>query len=165
MIEITKEPNADSRTANKPITEPELYQATEDHIKHVQDGMKYFSDLLTDAGGNHDHLKIERFKEFFTALTTLEPGDGVKSSEWYKKHITLERHHLNSHVADDVNLVDVFEYITDCVMAGLSRSGSVYDITLPDSVLQKAFYNTIELLKKNVKVVEKPSDDIMDTKI
>jgi hypothetical protein len=35
-------------------------------------------------------------------------------------------------------------------MAGMGRSGSVYDITLPSDLLQKAFANTVSMLKNEV---------------
>jgi len=57
-------------------------------------------------------------------------------------------------VPADVNLLDVLEHITDCVMAGMARSGSVTPLCLPDEVLQKAFANTVELLKSRVVVGE-----------
>lgn len=55
---------------------------------------------------------------------------------------------------EDVNLLDVLEYISDCVMAGMARSGSVYDLTMPPELLERAFKNTVELLKKEVVLLE-----------
>ncbi len=49
-------------------------------------------------------------------------------------------------VPDDVNLLDVLEHVADCVMAGMARSGSVYELKLSDELLQKAFKNTVKLL-------------------
>jgi hypothetical protein len=63
--------------------------------------------------------------------------------EWYKLHVNAERHHLNDHVPEDVDLIDVVERLVDCVSAGMARSGSVYDVTVPDDVLQKAVANTV----------------------
>jgi len=57
-------------------------------------------------------------------------------------------------VPEDVNLLDVLEYISDCVMAGMARSGSVYDLTMPPELLERAFKNTVELLKKEVVLLE-----------
>jgi len=161
MITITKSPNADSRSAKKELlTEEELRKSTDNHIADVYKGMDYFASLLTKAGESHDNTKKGSGSlEFFKALTS---GD-VKNSDWYKGHITKERHHLISKVPDDVNLIDVLEHLTDCVMAGLSRSGEIYDIDLSSEVLQKAHKNTVELLKKNIKVEE--SDDILDEPI
>jgi len=152
MIIITKEPNADSRTAKEyPVLKREqLRSATENHIEHVNQGMKFFANLLIEAGHNHDNTKLSKFEEFHKALTSGK----VKNTNWYEYHINEERHHLISKVPDDVNLIDIFEHLIDCVMAGLSRSGEIYDIDLPNEVLQSAHKNTIELLKKNVKVEE-----------
>jgi hypothetical protein len=44
----------------------------------------------------------------------------------------------------------VLEHIADCVMAGMGRSGTVYELKLSDELLQRAFRNTVELLKSRV---------------
>jgi hypothetical protein len=162
MIEITKEPNADSRTAKNYDVLPaeQLKRATENHIEHVTAGLKFFADLLLEAGKKHDHLKLEKFKEFHEALKSGK----IKESAWYQEHKTKERHHLKAHVPEDVNLIDVFEHLVDCVMAALSRSGDLYDVDLDPRMLETALKNTIELLKKEVKVSEAPEDP-MDTKL
>ena len=158
MIEITKEPNADSRSAKEydVLPKEQLRSATESHIGHVKDGLKFFADMLNESGANHDHTKLDRFDEFHKALTSGK----IKNSDWYETHINKERHHLISKVHDDVNLVDVFEHLVDCVMAALSRGGELYDIDLPNEVLQKAHKNTVNLLKKNVTITE--SYNILD---
>jgi hypothetical protein len=40
-------------------------------------------------------------------------------------------------------------------MAGMARTGKVYDDNLPVELFIKAYKNTIELLKRNVKVIDK----------
>lgn len=55
---------------------------------------------------------------------------------------------------EDVNLIDVLEMIVDCVMAGMARTGNVYPLDIKNEVLRKAFDNTVELLKRNVEVIE-----------
>lgn len=65
-----------------------------------------------------------------------------------------ERHHLNDSVPEDVNLIDVLEMVIDCTVAGLARSGSVYDITIPEDVLKKAIDNTKQMIIDNVDVIE-----------
>lgn len=150
MIKLIKDPNADSRSVNGKVPLKNLQLATVNHIDHVAQGLEYFADLLTAAGKNHDHTKLENMKEFHEALESRK----IKSSQWYKMHISEERHHLISNVPDDVNLIDIFEHLVDCVMAGTARSGEIYDIDLPDEVLQKAHKNTVELLKKQIKVTE-----------
>jgi len=39
-------------------------------------------------------------------------------------------------------------------MAGMARSGSVYELKLDDALLRRAFQNTVTLLKSNVRVCE-----------
>ena len=160
MIEITREPNADSRTADPRFNKDDLKKATESHIKDVNEGMKFFADMIIAAGKKHDNTKLSNFNDFFASLKS----GNVKESDWYHKHITEERHHLISNVPKDVTLVDVFEHMVDCVVAGLSRSGIVYDVELPVEVLKVAHQNTINLLKENIRVV-KPEKDILDTEI
>jgi hypothetical protein len=108
-----------------------------------------FSDMLLSASQSHDFDKLSDLGTFHRDFQT-----GFKQTEWWDNHRKINRHHLN--VADgvpaDVNLIDVIEHIVDCVMAGMARSGSVYELKLPDEVLQAAFRNTVEKLKANVVV-------------
>ena len=53
---------------------------------------------------------------------------------------------------DDVNLIDVLDWIADCVMAGMARSGNVYPLAVPPEVLARAVANTVEMLKAEVVV-------------
>jgi len=46
----------------------------------------------------------------------------------------------------------LLDFIADCVMAGMGRSGTVYPLNLEPEVLMRAFANTVELLKKEVVV-------------
>lgn len=151
-IIIKKSPNADSRTAKEGFSIEELEASTINHISDVEKALLRFELMLSAAGQLHDFTKRAYLEEFYDALVTKEPGEDVKDSKWYQMHVHRERHHLLSNAPDDVNLVDVLEYIADGVMAGLARSGEVYDMTLPDEMLQKAFTNTVELLKRQVTV-------------
>jgi len=42
------------------------------------------------------------------------------------------------------------ERIADITMAGMARTGKVYDDTLSPEILTKAYKNTNELLKNNI---------------
>jgi len=155
MITIIKDANADSRTCNRDnhkitLSKEQLKVATDRHIEDVGKGMKFFADLLIKAGKDHDNTKKSSFDEFYDALIS----DKVKNSDWYEGHSTKERHHLIQRVPENVTLIDVFEHLVDCVMAGLGRSGEVFDIDIPREVLVQAHENTVSLLKKNVKVKE-----------
>ena len=160
MIDIKINPNADTRTSDGIPSQEVLMSATDEHISHVQQALSIFARLLERSGEVHDFTKKAYSEEFYDELTTLRPGDEFKSGKWYKLHISRERHHLLSKAPEDVNLVDVLEYISDGVVAGYARSGSVYDITIPDELLQKAFHNTIDLLKSQINLVkEEKADD------
>ncbi len=52
----------------------------------------------------------------------------------------------------DVNLIDVLDFIADCVMAGMARSGSVSPLKLSPELLETAFQNTVVLLQRQVTV-------------
>jgi len=149
MIDIVKSPNADSRTADENITIDDLSASTQSHISDVQKGLMLLSSMLMDAGWGHDFTKKAYLEEFYAALM----AGNIKESKWYKLHISRERHHLLSNAPTDVNIIDVLEHITDCVMAGLARSGEVFDVEFPDELLKTAVKNTVELLKSKVIVL------------
>lgn len=160
MIQIFKSPNADSRSAKTTPTVDQLRKSTYSHMDDVSKGMQFIANTLHIRGMEHDHTKIEMMEEFHSALTSGK----IKESDWYQKHITEERHHLKSNVPEDVNLIDVIEHIVDCVMAGLARSGEIYDVDISPDVLRLAAQNTVDLIKNNTEVVE-PEKDILDENI
>ena len=157
-IIIKNSKNADSRTSDDEFNEETLHKATVSHMYDVERGMNYIADLIKDRGVKHDWSKIDYFNEF--ADTVFHPqntdDDGFfKASEWYNKHITEERHHLNANCPLDVNLIDVLEMIVDCVMAGKGRTGKVtpsYMVLKDHSILIRAYWNTIRLLDETVAV-------------
>ena len=57
-----------------------------------------------------------------------------------------------AHAPSLLLFLDVLEYIADCVMAGMARSGEVYKLEISPGLLMEAFTNTVELLKSNVVV-------------
>jgi len=152
MIEIRKSPTADTRTCDwSKVTKEQLLASSLTHILDVALGLRMFGDMLQAAARVHDFDKIDDIGTFHRDFQT-----GFKQTEWWDRHRKINRHHLN--VADgvpaDVDLIDVLEHIADCVMAGMARSGSVYELKLSDEVLQAAFRNTVDKLKANVTVVE-----------
>ena len=153
MITIKKSPTADTRTCDwAKVTKEQLLESSQGHIYDVWRGLAFFRYMLEDAAREHDRDKIVGIDQFHEDFAT-----GFKQTGWWDEHRTKKsRHHLNiaDGVPDDVNLVDVIEHIVDCVVAGMARSGNVYELSLPDDVLRKAFKNTVELLKKNVQVEE-----------
>lgn len=149
MITIRKAVNGDSRTATSDFSKESLLNDTKSHIRDVGKGMDFIAYQIMNRGPQHDHTKLENLDQFYDALK----ANNVSNSFWYNMHITSERHHLLKNVPDDVNLIDVIEHLVDCVMAGLSRSGTVFDIEFPPDLLAKAVANTVELLKDNITVV------------
>lgn len=150
MIKITKSPTADTRTCDFANTTKEtLLASSRIHITDVVKALAFFSGKLTEAAGGHDYDKLTEIKWFHADFIT-----GFKQTGWWDNHRKINRHHLDKEdgVPKDVNLIDVLEHIADCVMAGMARSGSVYELKLSDELLQKAFKNTVDLLKSQVVV-------------
>jgi hypothetical protein len=156
MLEIERSADADSRTAKGDVSKEILIKATKQHISDVAQACDFFADMLHIAASKHDWSKLEFMDEFHhDFVKSREEGTNFKfkSGTWWPKHMQ-ERHHLNDRCPEDVTLIDVLERISDIVMAGMARSGIVYDDEISSDILQLAFKNTVELLKKNVKVVD-----------
>jgi hypothetical protein len=155
MIKVTPSPTADTRTCDvSKVTRAELLESSRQHIGDVGRGLAFFQNLITEAAVRHDYDKLTDIDSFFADFQT-----GFVQQEWWDRHRQLNRHHLTKDdgIPADVNLIDVLDFIADCVMAGMARSGSVYGLEIPDELLQRAFQNTVDLLKANV-TVEKPLD-------
>lgn len=152
MITVRPSPTADTRTCDfANVTKGQLYESSAQHISDVCEAMNFFQRKLIEAAMSHDPDKLTDIDGFHADFVT-----GFKQTGWWDRHRQLNRHHLNmpDGVPRDVNLIDVLDYIADCVMSGMARSGSVYPLQLPPDLLDKAFQNTVELLKQQV-VVEK----------
>ena len=152
MIEIKKSENADTRTCDwSKVTKNELLKNSWQHISDVRQGMDFFIGQIYDAATDHDKTKISHIDMFHEDFKT-----GFEKTEWWDLHQAQERHHLKDeqYVQSDVNLIDILEMITDGVTAGLARSGEYRKEEISDTLLRKAFNNTIDLLLKNVAVKE-----------
>lgn len=152
MIEITKSATADTRTCDFANTDKfTLLASSRTHISDVVKALAFFIHKLTEAAGEHDYDKLTEIDWFHSDFVT-----GFKETGWWDNHRKIHRHHLAQEdgVPENVNLIDVLEYIADCVMAGMARSGSVYDLTMPPELLTRAFTNTVELLKAQVAIKE-----------
>jgi len=150
MIKIRKSETADTRTCDfAKVTIEILRESSESHIGDVQNGLRFLADELRIAGCHHDKTKLSRLCMFHEDFKT-----GFKTTKWWEMHQSAERHHLKEpeYIPGDVNLLDIIEMIVDGVMAGMARSGEYRKEEIPDSLLRKAFDNTIELLLNNVQV-------------
>lgn len=150
MIEIKKSETADTRTCDfAKVTKETLLVSSRQHIGDIVKAIAFFQSYLTEAAGQHDYDKLTAIDWFHEDFVT-----GFKQTGWWDSHRKIHRHHLNAEdgVPADVNLLDLLEHIADCVMAGMARSGSVYELKLNDELLQRAFKNTVDLLKAQVVV-------------
>lgn len=154
-IVIKRSPTADTRSAKEIVTKENLLQSSKMHIKDVQKAMEYMCERLIENSQNHDYTKIDNIDEFYADFHACQKDpDNVKFTDldWFHKHITEERHHINAFCHEDVNLYDVLEMIADGVMAGIARTGEVYPLEIDSDILQRAVQNTFEDLKKQIKV-------------
>ena len=152
MIIIKQSKTADTRACDfSKVTKEQLMLSSNQHIDDIQKGMEFFAWMLMQAAARHDYDKLSDIDGFHRDFLT-----GFKQTEWWDNHRKVNRHHLlqEDGVPEDVNLIDVFDMIVDCVMAGMGRSGSVYPLEIKPEVLMNAFNNTVELLKSNIKVEE-----------
>jgi hypothetical protein len=150
MISIKPSPTADTRTCDfTKVSRETLLSSSHQHINDVESALMLFAEMIGTAASVHDADKITDIDGFHRDFVT-----GFEQTEWWDRHLVLNRHHLNDEdgVREDVNLVDVLDFIADCVMAGMARSGKVYHLGLSPELLEKAFQNTVELLKQNVQV-------------
>jgi hypothetical protein len=151
MIRIYKSSTADTRTCDvTKVTQEQLLESSKQHIGDVEKALDFFAHRLRCRADNHDWDKIEFIAGFYADFQTK-----FKETRWWDRHRRVSRHHINyaDGVPEDVNLIDVLEHIADCVMAGMGRSGTVYELKLPDELLQRAFRNTTEFLKAQVMVI------------
>lgn len=157
-LKIKRNTNGDTRVANHMPTINEFNASNESHRADVRNLMDRFCDILKDSAWNHDWTKVlEPYRSMFyrDMSSVIEHGMDFFDGEWSKLHYCeLERHHLNRHCPDDVNLFDVIEMICDCVAAGMARSGEVYDLDISDDILTKAVKNTVKILKSQIEVIE-----------
>lgn len=150
IITIRPSPTADTRTCDwSKVSREQLLESSLQHKSDIAKAVGVFQALLVAAAVNHDHDKLHAIEHFHSDFST-----GFKATGWWDKHRKINRHHLaeSDGIPGDVNLIDVLDYIADCVMSGLARSGSVYELHLPDDLLQRAFQNTVTLLKDSVVV-------------
>ena len=128
----------------KDATRDEILKASAIHIQDVQRGCAFIANKIIEAGINHDHTKISLNDEFFDENNHYI---GVQA------HLIAERHHhIKDKCLDDVTLVDILEFIVDVVMAATARNGRGSNEIISDEILQKAYKNTFEMLKKEVEI-------------
>lgn len=154
---VKKNPNGDTRTATGVPTYELFYDANRDHISDVERMMSSLSSKIFEVGLRHDWTKTDDKLEpmFYKELCKTIKGEmDFEKGEWYPLHCLTERHHLDQVVPKDVNLIDVLEMISDCVCAGMARSGEVRYPHISDEILRTAFDNTVEMCKEAVILID-----------
>jgi hypothetical protein len=154
MIRIGKSSTADTRTCDfRNVTKQTLGESSAQHIGDVRVALGFFAQMLHRAAAVHDTDKLTDLDGFHADFVT-----GFAQTGWWDRHRSLNRHHLtlDDGIPPDVNLIDVLDYIADCVMAGMARSGAVTPLEMHPDLLNRAFENTVELLARTV-VVDPPS--------
>ena len=144
---VNKNPNGDTRTAPKNITFKQFQEANDSHVVDVRAVMDELGTVLCENGKKHDWTKKSEERMFYRDfLATMNDGADFVSGEWYRMHVSTERHHLLSRCPDDVNLLDVIEMIVDCVCAGKTRSGEIRGLEITPEILERAMRNTVKLV-------------------
>ena len=152
MILISKSKTADTRSCDYAnVTKERLLESSLQHIGDVSQAMAFLAGCILKAAAKHDYDKLTLIDWFHRDFVT-----GFQETGWWDNHRKIHRHHLAQEdgVPDDVDLLDVLEYIADCVMAGMARTGEVYELKVVPELLVEAFNNTVKLLKGQVLVSE-----------
>lgn len=157
-IAIYPSKTADTRSADKIVTKKELLDSSIQHIEDVKKVMQLFESALSIQGKYHDWTKLQYIGLFHSDFVKAqkEKVDFTKL-QWYKLHVTKERHHLFEHVPEDVNLFDILERIADITTAGIGRSGWFdieKELTFDPELLKKAYINTIKWALNKIKLVK-----------
>ena len=155
-VKIKRNVFGDTRTATRVPTFYEFVDSNESHAEDVSNMMRELATDIFKAGRQHDITKRQDPDKslFYRELCATIEGnmDNFTDGKWYPMHCCTERHHLNEHCPEDVNLIDVLEMICDCVCAGMARSGSVRPVSISDDILRKAFDNTVQICINSVEI-------------
>ena len=157
-IVIGQSKTADTRTCDfANVSKKTLLDSSVQHIGDVRRALAFFQAEVAEAATRHDEDKLTDIDGFHRDFT-----GGFVQTTWWDAHRRLNRHHLQQAdgVPEDVNLIDVLDFIADCVMAGMARSGSVRPLELDADLLMRAFQNTAALLAAHVVVsqADEPED-------
>lgn len=123
-------------------------------LKIKQLALLWMSNRLNEIALRHDWTKIDGIDQFAEDFKKVQEDKAIdfKTLPWFKRHVSSERHHVNDCCPEDVNLFDLLERVADITMAGMARTGKVYEDTLSPEILTKAYKNTVKLLKDNIQV-------------
>lgn len=152
MIRIPKSQTADTRSCDfARVSRETLLASSVQHIDDVRAALFLFTQMIGHAATMHDLDKLSGIDWFHADFVT-----GFTETGWWDNHRKISRHHLSEAdgVPEDVTLVDVLEWVADCVMAGMARTGTVRPLVIDPEVLMRAVHNTAALLQRQVEVLE-----------
>lgn len=153
VVEINKSPNADSRTAVGKVSFEDFAKAADMHRDDVKRVMYELARQLREIADSHDYTKKTSEEEYYEAyMNARKNGTDFHNSDWYKDHVVKERHHIDKHVADDINLLDVLEAICDHCCDEMPEKGKVGKMEIDDKVLMKSFDDTVDLVKSFIRL-------------
>lgn len=159
MIHMQKNKNGDIYAEGfASVPKEVLLKDSTTHIDDVSKGLAFFKKMLFEASTRHDIDKLTDIDEFHKDFVS-----DFKRKKWWENHKRESRHHLMTKggVPEDVNLIDVLEFITDCIMAGMRRKGKVYPVTITEEVLKQAFDNTVKLLQDQVVLEDTEEEEVI----
>ena len=157
-VNIKRQTLGDTRTATRVPDFVDFRIANESHVNEVAEMMESLAGVMKKQGKQHDRTKMNEPDRslFYRELCAKIEGkiDSFEDGKWYPMHCKTERHHLNEHCPEDVNLIDVIEMICDCVCAGMARKGKVYPVSIPADILLRAVENTTQMCIEAVDLKE-----------
>ncbi len=146
LKKIIVKPNPIIRNGNydfSEVSKEELLNSSQHHINDVRQGITWFIEELVERGQKHDFTKLKYINEYYQAFL-----NDLKIQDWGEFHKKMQRHHIDdpNGQPQDIDLIDVIEFIIDTVMAGVAKYGQYNIKLLSDDLLQKAYKNTIKKL-------------------
>ena len=117
--------------------------------------MQAIADEIIVAGRDHDYTKVrDQYKgNYYVDLcNSIENKVNFSSTDWRQEHFQLERHHLNEHCPDDVNLVDIIENIVNTIVSNCEINGTYGTVSINNTVLLNALNNTITKVKAYINI-------------
>lgn len=149
VVVINRPPKADDKNGN--ISYEDLRKSTNMHQKDVKSMLYLLARKMMQIGDAHDWSKDDRQLQYYNDyIKSKKTGKDMHKMDWYKYHFDHERHHLEDDIPENVNLLDVIEFIADACCDGIAEDGKPESMEISDKVLRTAFLNTIKLVKDNI---------------
>lgn len=134
-----------------------IYEDMQQHRKDVYNVLNEIAWNIYQTGQMHDWTKTSFFDEYYNDIIERQTNNDFKNREWYKIHTKYERHHINSNTPIEVNLIDIIEMITDCIVTGKATNNGEVDkkyLQIPIETLTEAYWNTIQLICDNTTLTD-----------